>query len=60
MPIDIEDYAMAQNYYYVDKTDLIKDIIDSYIIFLWIINPKHALSYNAIFAIWCDFNFAKN
>jgi len=31
MPIGIEDYAVAQNYYYVDKTDLIKEIIDTYI-----------------------------
>ena len=31
VPIGIEDYIKAQSYYYVDKTLLIKDVIDNYI-----------------------------
>ena len=31
VPIGIEDFAVAQNYYYIDKTLLIKNIIDAYI-----------------------------
>ena len=31
LPIGVDDYLEAQNYYYVDKTLFIKDIIDSYL-----------------------------